>query len=537
MDLILTKGTGASPIPLELSVEGSCVCFEGETLRIETRTQTAVMATIEGFPLPNSSIRQVGADILMQWSLLIDSWAGETRIELQAGDIQQSITVDVQPHPGKLGREAFNEMLAELSDISKDLPWGASPGHMTAELDKDSPLVVQPVVLEHLLPDLVKSVRQVRREPLIRSERVQETRPLSFATRMSPKTLRQLIARPTFIAALDPAHDSDSEGIARIRIEQPVPVTAYDHPATRYLVGLLRRLQRSLNDTRRELEKIAAGGGPGAQDHFVKAYADSLLAPIHRCQTEVASFLDTGLFRNMKPAPLTESAAQAILDHPAYNRLLRILRQLLTPGLHLSEHAAMKAGIRRTWDLFELLCLFRLGRQLAEALGEEWSWKREAPILASGFTQTPKNDLSFLARHADGYRLELHYQRTFSSAKSEKDLSGFRSLTGERRPDYILGLFKNNELIGWIVLDAKYRSTRGPVLDGLADVHVYRDSLRWQGQRCDAGFILVPTLNIGTRRYGTVEYRDTFAIGALVLQDNAEGLSAVAQWLKESLGK
>ncbi len=49
-------------------------------------------------------------------------------------------------------------------------------------------------------------------------------------------------------------------------------------------------------------------------------------------------------------------------------------------------------------------------------------------------------------------------------------------------PDYVLGVFGPDEILkSWLVLDAKFRSIATGVRDGLGKIHIYRDSLRWNG--------------------------------------------------------
>jgi hypothetical protein len=42
------------------------------------------------------------------------------------------------------------------------------------------------------------------------------------------------------------------------------------------------------------------------------------------------------------------------------------------------------------------------------------------------------------------------------------------------------------------VLDAKYRRARQYVLEAMESAHIYRDSLRWMGQRADVSLLFVP---------------------------------------------
>ena len=47
-----------------------------------------------------------------------------------------------------------------------------------------------------------------------------------------------------------------------------------------------------------------------------------------------------------------------------------------------------------------------------------------------------------------------------------------------------------------MVLDAKYRASKAPIVGGMAEsAHPYQDALRWNGKRPDATLLLVPDVS------------------------------------------
>jgi len=100
----------------------------------------------------------------------------------------------------------------------------------------------------------------------------------------------------------------------------------------------------------------------------------------------------------------------------------------------------------------------------------------------------------------------------------------FSSISRQRYPDIALNVCRDGSE-HFIVMDAKYRSSRGAVLDAMSSAHIYHDSLRWKGRRPDCVLLLIP-------RGGAVpiledsRYRRENAVGVVAVgdTDDATGL-------------
>jgi hypothetical protein len=104
----------------------------------------------------------------------------------------------------------------------------------------------------------------------------------------------------------------------------------------------------------------------------------------------------------------------------------------------------------------------------------EWRWQR---------TKTAWAGLR------DDHCVRLELQPTF---RAGPNLPGERwSVSKQREPDLLL-------TVEWpsgrrfLLLDAKYRSSRESVLDAMGSAHIYRDSLRIGAQRSEAALLLIP---------------------------------------------
>ena len=77
-------------------------------------------------------------------------------------------------------------------------------------------------------------------------------------------------------------------------------------------------------------------------------------------------------------------------------------------------------------------------------------------------------------------------------AGDQPSIAGFRSISGLRLPDIVLTWSTSAHGTNWAVFDAKYRTGRRNILDAMSSAHIYRDALRWHGNRPECALLLVP---------------------------------------------
>jgi len=92
----------------------------------------------------------------------------------------------------------------------------------------------------------------------------------------------------------------------------------------------------------------------------------------------------------------------------------------------------------------------------------------------------------------------------------------------------VLVRWQGGTLVRWVLLDAKYRVAPRAITEALAAMHVYRDSLRWRGTLPEGGYLIVPALCDGTRRFAEAAYRTTHHFGLITFDDSAFVGSLVA---------
>ena len=309
-------------------------CAEGHRLRVTVSAGSAPIVHLGGDDLVPKTLGIRNGAVEAVYEFVIDSWAGRTGL-VAAGDGElRRICLDVEPHPGKLGLDAFSGLLMELSARSAALPWGPSPGSRSGRLAGPSAAVVFPAVLDALLPELLRQLRRFLRDPPLAIRRRRDVTPLSMARRPDTQTVRWLVNHPRSLAAVRPGDfGGTGERIAALPlVDQPVAVTNHDHPVTRHLLFQLLRIGRMVDGTVRRLDTLANKGGWRA-DPFVSGYAARIAGQCRHHRAALAEALSAPAFREAQAEPAGEGALQALADLPAAAAVQRLAHRLLNAGL------------------------------------------------------------------------------------------------------------------------------------------------------------------------------------------------------------
>jgi len=315
-----------------------------------------------------------------------------------------------------------------------------------------------------------------------------EYRPLDQARRLDVRSIRSIILNPSALAALGYA-TSTVELADRVRIDHPRREHTFNTPVNRHIAALIYRMECICRDLRKEFRSLAtsSGGDPAAQARATGLADETVLLQRRVSRLARAEFL--------QDVPIVSGDTAALIGvskDPAYSCFDRLSRRVLTPRSTLGQSILEKMWLRRTYDLYEYWCFFRV----ADALAAKWphlQWRFSKCANDSGLLLDIR-DGCYVEALAGDTRLRLTFQQTFSSyspAHEERDKP--YSISGERRPDLILSA-RSSDRHAMIVLDAKYRCTRSAIHSALADMHVYRDSLRvsGQGDKLLAAYILTP---------------------------------------------
>lgn len=469
-----------------------------------------------GLDLQSSSLRQTATGFEGEYQIHIDTWAGRSVLELYVDTwLADAITLDIRPSARKLDQNEFDTMLDELSERSSSLVWGLSPGAAQGVEGGKSPAIVHPVVVDALLPQFERLLARFLEDPPLLTLRERGLKRFDRSKKPDLATVRWLGRRPEILRALSGRRTAQTYSPWETVIDQPVVRTTANHPVTRYVKHLLRRVVSRLHGNAEMLRRRRGRFSDPAGD----AYAERMAARLQGAALRLHAISERPIFKSVASEPPSETAIQSLADHPLHAALHRVGRRLLDPGLAYAPGGNLEAALKRTYDLFELMVLYRLADEIPRQLGPAWSLTRAAVLPYQGREERVGDRASWWFTGPDGLSIELRYQQWFPRARQLADDRMFSSLSGVNVPDYVAILRKGRSIERWVILDAKYRSGRQPVDQGLGDIHRYRDALRIRGKSASGAFIIVPRLAEQKAVYGQSQYHNEHAFGALQLYE------------------
>jgi hypothetical protein len=263
------------------------------------------------------------------------------------------------------------------------------------------------------------------------------------------------------------------------------------------------------------VESLKLPAGHGVRDQSVTIYAQQLAGKVELALKEVDHVRKAPLFRTAWPEPLTDSVLQSLPDHPFYSSIHRVGRRLINPGLAFAPGQDVYSALKRSYDLFELAVLYRIVAAISSSVPADWHITDQGSIKRLPHEDRPPDRSIWIWNGPDQQELELYYQARFASAELPPDLRPFSSLSVQGVPDYVLVYRNGAAIVSWVILDAKYRSSRQSVHDALGDIHRYRDSLRMSGHPAEAAFIIVPRLQDDAMLYGQSAFLEAHRLGAI----------------------
>ena len=411
----------------------------------------------------------------MHWRWEPRFFAGEVTAELLASDGSTSILflLDVAPEPTKMGRQVFERMLEELWKADPALVIGTEPGtRQIGDLGSAENAWLEFARFRRYVPEFLRAVLPLRANPhrALTVRRIAAS--LHHVRRVDHRTATALARSPALAVLLrGSGHAStDSENG---RLDVPFVEETLDSSANRAMFALVLALIRrglSLYDRLQELvdresdneTRTSLGVRWPARKQVLAELVIRLKALRHQLP-----------FVHVQRPEITAAGLTAVAADPSYARAWGRGWRALRRGLE-SGPSVERLWVSPSWEIYERWCFLRLG-QLLSAARPNWHWNRR-PNCWVGLSGT--------------CRAELRLQPTFRS--SPEETGRMWSISKERVPDLVLTV-ESAAGIRFLVLDAKYRSSRSNVLDAMASAHIYQDSLRIGPNRPDASLLLVPS--------------------------------------------
>jgi hypothetical protein len=406
------------------------------------------------------------------WSWTPGFFAGDVEAVLVLrGRVIGRFVLDVSPHPAKLGRETFHQMIDELWAFSPELLLGSEPATTpTGELGALEDPWVAFARLRRYGPDVVRALVDVAQRPRRRLRVERGSASVSHVRRVDRTTARSALRTPA-AALLRASRDQVAVLPADCRLDVPVVEDTMDCAPNRTLLvmarSVLRRAEVLLETLGDIVAKERASDTTTALGPRWPARRQSLVEILGGLK----AVLRREPFSSVRRAEVTAAGLTAVAADPSYARAWsRGWKALRLAGDGTSE----RLWLSPTWEIYERWCFLALGRALTEQC--EWTWK---------WTDGHRR----LVGSRGSMKVELLLQPTFQSSPTPKP--GYWSVSRQRVPDIVLRV-DDFGASKFFVFDAKYRTSRDAVLDAMASAHIYQDSLRLGHSRPQASVLLVP---------------------------------------------
>lgn len=449
-----------------------------------------------------------------------------SRLRLETAEKELAYPVEVLPREEKLSPEAWSAMLADLDAWLSGVTVG---GEIARHGEVSTMGVSAPWLVEALLPllrPLRDALQRILGEPRERSQTEVEDVPLHAVRRADGATIRWLSRHPEAVAGMR----GDFDGRPPL-VPQRLASETFDHPANRYLAWLVRRIVETLEACAKRLEQLS---------RTERAQADE--AGQRWLLARAASFADEAkaldalrkrsFLRSLAPQTATEAALTVFQDDPRYARFHRLARPFFSPRFRLNDSENPQAAIRPSFEIYELWTFLAVERLLKEALEIEcWSSRDGFEELRS--LGSSKHQVEFTAKLDKG-ELRLLFQPRFPSYYARGQCARF-SLSKERYPDLVITWRPTSGPLAWVCLDAKYRAGRVNLADAFESLHIYRDSLRYEGP-CRAAWLLVPARGEDCEEWFSAEFFEDYGLGAVQLTPGERLPTELSERLREKLG-
>ena len=414
-------------------------------------------------------------------------YAGEVTAELVAADGATVATylLDVAPDDRNMGRERFQDLLDEIVAEDPALITGAEPATLAVgtEHSFDDPLVAlarYSRLRAHATP-FSRAVREVGLQPRTSMHVARAYVELHRVRCVDVQSVRAMARTGAVVALADEAgvetEFADASG-DRIRVDVPIRETTVDCPANRCLLAFIHLVRQRARSVREWLASAQATPADSETRTSLAKRAPQRIAILDRIDGELWRLLRGDPWKQVTRPEITAAGLNALAADPRYARVNQLAWKILRTGIG-GATPADRLWLSPTWEIFERWCFVRLARLVRERF-PEYEWKRASR----------PNSLACWEGRKPGATLAVMLQPRFPSWDQPSN-SGFKSVSRERYPDILLTA-EWGSTRRFILLDAKYRRSRGAVLDAMESAHIYQDSLRWDGARADLSLLILP---------------------------------------------
>jgi hypothetical protein len=259
------------------------------------------------------------------------------------------------------------------------------------------------------------------------------------------------------------------------RLDIPVVEETLDAAANRAMMALVLGLLRRVRALRERLQQVIDRERISDTRTSLSARWPARGQFLDDLKAHLTFLSRQSPFVDVRRAEITAAGLTAIAADPIYSRAWGRGWRAVRHGVDSGE-TVERLWVSPSWEIYERWCFLRVGQLLAAKL-PAWNWHR---------LKSPDRWVG----SCPGRNGELRLQPTFRS--QERETEGRWSISGERVPDLVLTVH-DADAVRFVVLDAKYRTSRSNVLDAMGSAHIYQDSLRIRSRRPDASLLLIPS--------------------------------------------
>lgn len=463
-------------------------------------------------------------------------WVGHADLRLQTPGGEQHFHLDVQPSTKKLSEAAWEVLLLELdswlpgSTVGQEGGLHGSVGLVGSEAAAAAAVLGELVSLfESALAELMKAPRERSIEHLTEA-------PMHMVRQATRDTLKWLARHPDAYQCAQGRAEELRNGRA-VLVPQRAWRGDFDHAANRHVAWLTRQVERRLREIAQRVERGAKQ--VKSLDEDMQRWCASRAARLLSGADTLAELLRRSALGELPPEPASESALLTLLDDPVYARVRRLGQIFLSPRFRLPiEGAQPSAPVRPSYELYELWTFFALKRFLSTHLSTA-QWVESGLGTLRLFGEDPSSDVGFTAHLPGQGVLQLLFNPTFPGFLARKDSPRW-SISKERRPDLVMAWKPAQGQPRWLCLDAKYRTEARFIAEAFESVHIYNDSLRWQGfgekGRASGAVLLVPAQAKKAKPWFEKGFRDEHGVGAFQLTPGQAPPPELLEWIRERLG-
>ncbi|MGH8777459.1 nuclease domain-containing protein [Paraburkholderia sp.] len=236
---------------------------------------------------------------------------------------------------------------------------------------------------------------------------------------------------------------------------------SFDHASNRTIALTMDGFLTRATESRQRFASIA-----GQQDERASIKVSRRLQVLTGFERGLHGIRRSPVFNAVTRPEVSAAGLNAISAQPDYARVFQLTWKALNMGLP-GDDADDPLPIGPKWQIYERWCFVRLWQLLQEI--------------------APEAGRRFAARHSDDIRPKVHgcvngnaviphLQPTFHAWDQVSTLA-VKRLSRQREPDIVLTV-QSSRTRRFLVLDAKYRASRGNVLDAMQSAHIYQDSLK-----------------------------------------------------------